>query len=108
MRNIREELVECMKRELSEFKFPPRRCDAYFPSLDLVSSTVLSAWWVHNSVFKECIIERRGFSGGSVVKNLPANAGDAGSVPGWGRSPGGGHGNPLQYSCLENPMDRGA
>ena len=49
-----------------------------------------------------------------VVKNPPANAGDIrdmGSVPGSGasgRSPGGGHGNPLQYSCLENPMDRGA
>ena len=46
-----------------------------------------------------------------VVKNLPANAGDirdAGSTPGSGRSPGEGHGNPLQYSCLENPMDRGA
>ena len=51
------------------------------------------------------------FPGGSVVKNLPANAGDAkhmGSVPGLERSPGGGHGYPLQYSCLENPMDRGA
>ena len=46
-----------------------------------------------------------------VVKNLPANTGDireAGLIPGSGRSPGGGHGNPLQYSCLENPMDRGA
>ena len=45
------------------------------------------------------------------VKNPPANSGDireAGSIPGWGRSPGGGHGNPLQYSCLENPMDRAA
>ena len=45
-----------------------------------------------------------------VVKNLPASAGDArdmGSVPGSGRSPGGGHGIPLQYSCLGNPMDRG-
>ena len=45
-----------------------------------------------------------------VVKNLPSNAGDteeAGSVPGWGRSPGGGHGNPLQFSWLENPKDRG-
>ena len=50
-------------------------------------------------------------SGGSVVKNPPANAGDirdSGSIPGSGRSPGGGHGNPLQYSRLENPMDRGA
>ena len=46
-----------------------------------------------------------------MVKNPPANAGDVrdvGSIPGWGRSPGGGHGNPLKYSCLENPMDRGA
>ena len=46
-----------------------------------------------------------------MVKNLPANTGevkDAGSMPGLGRPPGGGHGNPLQYSCLENPMDRGA
>ena len=42
-----------------------------------------------------------------VVKNLPANAGDAGLIPGFGRSPGGGNGNPLQYSCLENPTDRG-
>ena len=43
-----------------------------------------------------------------VVKNLSANAGDMVSIPGSGRSPGGGHGNPLQYSCLESPMDRGA
>ena len=46
-----------------------------------------------------------------VVKNLSANAGDVRdmcSIPGSGRSPGGGHGNPLQYSCLKNPMDKGA
>ena len=43
-----------------------------------------------------------GFPGGSVVKNPPANAGDTGSIPGWGRFPGGRNGNPLQYSCLEN------
>ena len=46
-----------------------------------------------------------------VVKNMLVNEGDIrdmGSIPGWGRSPGGGHGNPLQYFCLENPMDRGA
>ena len=49
--------------------------------------------------------------GGSVVKNLPANAGDTGnksSIPGLGRSPGGGNGNLLQYFCLENLLDRGA
>ena len=43
-----------------------------------------------------------------VVKNLSASAGDVGSIPESGRTPGGGHGNPLQYPCLENPMDRGA
>ena len=46
-----------------------------------------------------------------MVKNLPVNAGDIrdmGSIPGLGRPPGEGHGNPLQYSCLENPIDRGA
>ena len=49
--------------------------------------------------------------GAQVVQNLPANAGDArdtGSIPGSGRSPGEGNGDPLQYSCLENPLDRGA
>ena len=49
-----------------------------------------------------------GFPGGSVVKNPPANAGDTGSIPGLGRSPGGGHSNPLQYSYLRNPMEREA
>ena len=50
----------------------------------------------------------QGFLGGAVVKNPPANAGDTDSIPGSGRSPGVGNGNPLQNSCLENPMDRGA
>ena len=49
-----------------------------------------------------------GFTRGSVVKNRPAKAGDSSSIPGSGRSPGEGNGNLLQYSCLENPMDRGA
>ena len=49
-----------------------------------------------------------GFSGGSDSKESACNVGDLGSIPGLGRSLGGGHGNPLQYSCLENPMDRGA
>ena len=49
-----------------------------------------------------------GFPCGSVVKNLPANAGDLGLIPGPGRSSGEGNGNPLQYSCLRNHMDRGA
>ena len=46
--------------------------------------------------------------GGPAVKNLPANEGDVGSVPGLGRSPGGGNGSPLQYFWLEKSMDRGA
>ena len=48
------------------------------------------------------------FPGGSDDKETACNAGDLGSIPGLGRCPRGGHGNPLQYSCLENPMDRGA
>ena len=57
------------------------------------------------------IKEFEGFPGGSVVKNPSASAGDIRDLdlmPGSGRPPGGGHGSPLQYSCLENPMDRGA
>ena len=49
-----------------------------------------------------------GFPGGSVGKEAACNAGDAGSIPVSGRSPGEEHGSPLQYSCLENPLDRGA
>ena len=57
------------------------------------------------------IMINKGFPGGLVGKNLPANAGDtidSGSIPGSGRSPGDRNGNPLQYSCLENPRDGGA
>ena len=58
-----------------------------------------------------CNFKLPGLQGASwvakLVKNPPASAGEAGSIPGLGRSPGGGHGNPLQYSCLGNPMDRG-
>ena len=74
---------------------------------------------MHNSVYRllfsfislflilyYCIF--KGFPGGSEVKASPSNAGDLGSIPGLGRFPGGSHGNPLQYSYLENPMDWGA
>ena len=57
---------------------------------------------------KKITIDNLDFSGGSMVKNPPANPGDLGSIPGWRRSLGEGNGNPLQYSCLENTMDRGA
>ena len=53
-------------------------------------------------------LRNMGFPGDSVVKNPPANAGDVGLIPGLGRSPGGGNGNPLQYSLLKNHTDRGA
>ena len=62
-------------------------------------------------IFTVCLLRLEGFPAGSAVKNPPANAGDtrdAGSVPGSGRSPGEESGNPLQYSCLGNPVDRGA
>ena len=57
------------------------------------------------------VVAEEGFPGGSVVKNLPVNAGDTGDtglIPESGRFPGGGHGNSLQYSCLESPKNRGA
>ena len=57
---------------------------------------------------QDLLFSTGGFPGGSVVENPPASAGNMGSIPGSGRSPGGGNGIPLQYSCLENSMDRGA
>ena len=56
---------------------------------------------------ERCAVKQADFPGGSVVKNLPTNAGDVGFIPGSGRYPGEGNDNPLQYSCLGNPMDRG-
>ena len=56
-------------------------------------------------LLRDC--KKEGFPGGSVVKNLPAKAGDMGPITGLRRSPGEGNGNPFQYSCLGNPMDRG-
>ena len=65
---------------------------------------LVSAIYQHDSAIG--ILE--GFPGGSDSKECACNVGDLGSIPGLGSSPGGGHGNPLQYSCLKNPMDRGA
>ena len=62
-------------------------------------------------MFLNLVIEKQGFPGGASGKEAPTNAGDirdAGLIPGPGRSPEEGHGNPLQYSCLGSPMDRGA
>ena len=52
--------------------------------------------------------DKAGFLGGSGGKESACSAGDLGSIPGSGRAPGRGHGSPLQYPCLENPMDKGA
>ena len=63
---------------------------------------------VNKSHLQSSMCTVMGFPRGSGVKNLPANVGDTGLTPGSGRSPGEGNGDPLQYSCLGNPMDRGA
>ena len=60
---------------------------------------------INDQVFAEYLLCTKGFPGGSEVKASASNAGDPGLIPGLGRSPGEGNGNPLQYSCLENPMD---
>ena len=57
-------------------------------------------------ILKALLQTNMSFPGGSVTKNPPANTGDTGSMPGWGRVPGGGNGNPLQYACLGNPMGK--
>ena len=68
--------------------------------------TTLYSWAVNNVLL--VVMISMDFLGGSAVKNLPASAGDTSSIPAYGRSPGEGKGNPLQYSYLGNPMDRGA
>ena len=68
-------------------------------------------WRIQKESIKTQVLKKFGASQVAVVKNPPANVGDVrdvGWIPGLGRSPGGGHDNPLQCSCLENPMDRGA
>ena len=78
------------------------------------TSTLLSSpfWWLCLQISvigkRQELLKKKCFPGGSDSEGLACNAGGLGSIPGSGRSPGGGNGNPLQYSCLENPMDRGA
>ena len=91
------------------------------PELGPLTFQVLRSWPGHTTTTRDVVGSTcgnnpqlppaAGFPGGSVVKNPLANAGDkreVGWIPGLGRSPGAGNGNPLQYSCLANPMDRGA
>ena len=86
----------------------------YPVNLRVISPTRLSLLTHYTHVHTQDLAYNRAlyihldFPDGSVLKNLPANAGDAGLIPGSGRPPGGGNGNSLQYSCLENSMERGA
>ena len=86
----------------------------HFSSIQDISDSALGSkatWWgilLWEDGLILTGIRRWASQGALVVKNPPANAGDVGLIPASGRSPGGGHGKPLQYSCLENPMDRGA
>ena len=73
---------------------------------ELPGKPVLVVWVLSRSVVY--LYHTMGFPGGSEAKASAWNAGDPGSIPGSGRSPGEGNGNPLQYSCLENPMEGGA
>ena len=84
-------------------------------SLSIIAQTVLpnKSVWSFNASQWQCILltcafQTKGFPGGSDGKVSVYNAGDPGSIPGLGRSPEEGNGSPLQYSCLENPMDGGA
>ena len=75
--------------------------------LNHIIKTCTYAQFMYLSLTKEFFLIHLGSPGGSVVKNPPAKVGDVGLIPGSGRSPGGGNGNPLQYSCLKTPMYRG-
>ena len=70
----------------------------------------LNRWWIYPWLWAFSLVLklRKGFPGGLDDKESAWNSGNLGLIPGWGRSPREGNGNPLQYSCLENPMDRGA
>ena len=101
---VREDEVEPSLERQGEFLWDPRRKNALYSNKKSGKGKGEGNRMTHLKNGK-----RWGFPHGSVLTNLPANAGDArdtGWIPGLGRSPGEGHGNPLQYSCLGNPMAR--
>ena len=80
----------------------------YYIQLSCLLRLLLVVTVSHTLLFRDDLDSFGGFPGGSEVKESACNEGDVGSVPGFGRSPGEGNGNPLQYSCQENLMDGGA
>ena len=87
-------------------RYPDGCISVFMLSFFKIDEQVFTVWL--RFTFSGRLILPLGFPGGSEVKASACNAGDLGSIPGSGRSPGEGNGNLLQYSCLENPMDRGA
>ena len=86
-----------------------KRNKFYFTLFIYPISTILHFSRKHPEMYNYWIVQQlQGFPSGSTVKNPPVNAEDTGSTPGLGRSPGEGNGNPIQYSCQDNTMDRGA
>ena len=93
---------------MTNIHYSYRTTQITFPKVS-VDHSHLGCWgWGINWKTETNIYPLLGFPGSSVVKNLPASAEDTGSIPGSGKSPEEGNGKPLQYSCLENAMDRGA
>ena len=88
------------------------RLDLSFPTRNQILVLCIGKWILKHWTIEEILTIKlfliKGFPGGSEVKASAFNTGDLGSIPGLGRSPRDGNGNPLQYSCLDNPMDRGA
>ena len=104
-------ISQCLLSEFRPDFFKPREDSSCCSNYDWGFWKLTSSWQKGLGIVTWPPSLPQGLSAGAVVKNPPASAGDAGDVgliPGLGRSPGEGNGSPLQYSCLENPMDRGA
>ena len=107
MAESKEELKNLLMRVKKESENTALKLN--FGKTKVMASSPMTSWQIEEENM-EIVIDLGGFPGGAAVKNPPANTGavrDVGLIPGSGRSPGGGNGNPLQYSCLGNPMDRG-
>ena len=97
------EVLDTVTHDYLEAVYLGNKSMPFLFSFSLISLQFVIIFFSFSFFFFPSATPILGFPGGSAVKNLPAQAGDLGSIPGLGRSPGGGNGNPLQYSCLENP-----